>query len=239
MSLVFVLFTLWTLTCSPVFADQFQIPNLREAQPLFWDELYPEGGWTLYCGEPFNEPGRTGIESIYPMSWVMQHLQCGSLEQCRSENAKFNRIEADLHNMYPALERIIQARKDYRYGIIAGEYREFFECNFEYDVRDQLAEPRDIAKGNIARAIFYMHLEYELPIDANMLEMLVEWNRKDPPSKDELRRNDVIETLQGTRNPFIDNPNQGDRFLSPAPKTQALIPYRQASLPASADTNLM
>jgi deoxyribonuclease-1 len=223
-------FALVLLLISPASADQFQIPTYSQAEKLFWERVYPDGGWTLYCGERFGGGGRNQVvvEWVYPMQWVMEHLQCGSTEECRAQNAKFNRIEADLHNMYPAKARIVHARKDYRYGIIPGEYREFFECNFEYDVREQLAEPRSIARGNVARSIFYMHIEYGLPIDPRMMDLLQRWNSEDPPSKDELRRNDLLEKLQGTRNPFIDNPQKAKLLLAPKSKQRAGVHYRQA-----------
>jgi deoxyribonuclease-1 len=116
--------------------------------------------------------------------------------------------------MYPALENVAKARADFPYGPIAGEFRDFFECNFEYDARDHVAEPRSVAQGNIARAILYMHVEYGLPVDKPLLARVLEWNRDDPPSKDEIRRNDIIEKLQGTRNPFIDNPAQAETLIA-------------------------
>jgi deoxyribonuclease-1 len=195
-------------------ADQFQIPFFQDAEKLFWEQVYPDGGWTLYCGERFENPQNVVIDDIYAKEWAMQYLQCESLDQCRTQNAKFSRIESDLHNMYPALPTVAKARADYPFGPIAGEFRDFFECNFEYDARDQLAEPRSVAQGNIARAILYMHMEYDLPLDKEMLVRMLDWNRTDPPSKDEIRRNALIEKLQGTRNPFIDHPTQAEKLLA-------------------------
>jgi deoxyribonuclease-1 len=209
-------------------ADQFKIAFFQDAEKLFWEEVYPNGGWTLYCGERFENHRNVVIDEIYAKEWAMRHLQCQSLEQCRTENAKFSRIEADLHNMYPALDNVAKARADYPFGPIAGEFRDFFECNFEYDARDHVAEPRAVAQGNIARAILYMHLEYDLPVEKQLLARVLEWNRDDPPSKDEIRRNDIIEKLQGTRNPFIDNPKQAETLLArhknptPSPSAQTV-----------------
>ena len=56
----------------------------------------------------------------------------------------------------------------------------------------------------VARAISYMHQEYGLPIEAGMLATLKTWNSENPPSAWERWRNGAIETLQDTRNPFID-----------------------------------
>ncbi|MDX1298300.1 MAG: endonuclease, partial [Pseudomonas sp.] len=69
----------------------------------------------------------------------------------------------------------------------------------------QLVEPRDDAKGNVARAIFYMHVEYGLPI-VGQVQVFKQWHQMDPPDADEIARNDKIANLQGTRNRFIDNP---------------------------------
>ena len=65
-------------------------------------------------------------------------------------------------------------------------------------------EPRDDVKGNIARSLFYMHVEYDLPL-MGMKVTLKKWNRADPPGEHEHWRNERIFYLQGTRNRFIDN----------------------------------
>ena len=79
--------------------------------------------------------------------------------------------------------------------------------------------PGDEWKGDVARIVMYMYLRYSLqcrPIyvangtptatDANMVELLLTWNVEDPVSTLEENRNDVIQSYQGNRNPFIDNP---------------------------------
>ena len=143
----------------------------------------------------------------------MKLYGCETREQCRTESARFNRVESDLHNLYPASNMIDMARKDYDFGMIVGEFREFFECDFERDVRDKRAEPRTVARGNVARSILYMNTEYDLPIDPQTAQQLLIWNKDDPPSKDELRRNDLIQQLQGTRNIYIDNPAKADELV--------------------------
>jgi hypothetical protein len=41
---------------------------------------------------------------------------------------------------------------------------------------------------------------------ADMPNIFLEWNQEDPVSQYELNRNTVLQTMQGNRNPFIDNP---------------------------------
>ena len=51
----------------------------------------------------------------------------------------------------------------------------------------------------------YMMVSYDLPAEVPVA-LLVQWHFADPPDNEERWRNNLIETLQGTRNPFIDNP---------------------------------
>ncbi len=87
-------------------------------------------------------------------------------------------------------------------------------------------EPPDAAKGDIARALFYVDVRYEpgsTPVgdlelveavgtgtESNVLgrlSTLLEWNELDPPDEFETRRNDLIAgTYQLNRNPFVDHP---------------------------------
>jgi deoxyribonuclease-1 len=69
----------------------------------------------------------------------------------------------------------------------------------------------------MARSIFYMCKEYGFPVDPDMLTVLKKWNRDDLPTRAEKARNDKIEKIQGTRNPFIDKPSR-------ATKLQCAIP---------------
>jgi hypothetical protein len=39
-----------------------------------------------------------------------------------------------------------------------------------------------------------------------MPDLFLEWNEQDPVSELEIRRNNIIYSFQGNRNPFIDNP---------------------------------
>ncbi|CAM1352319.1 endonuclease I family protein [Tenacibaculum crassostreae] len=79
--------------------------------------------------------------------------------------------------------------------------------------------PGDEWKGDVARMMMYMYLRYGsrcLPknvavgsvatSDSNMVTLLLQWNADDPVSELEKQRNNVLATIQGNRNPFIDNP---------------------------------
>ena len=202
------------------FAETLPVETYDEvAVNIFWNELYTNGGWSLYCGYRFDNAieqteGRLFvIEQIYPVSWMLKHLDCKSRRQCRlDKKSRFTRMEADMHNLYPVWQETDVARRDTVFGMIEGEYWRYKNCDFERYLG--VTEPRPIARGNIARSIFYMHTQYGVPVEKKMLDELKRWNRQDTPSNQELVRNNLIEELQGNRNPYIDNPTLAEQISS-------------------------
>ena len=86
-------------------------------------------------------------------------------------------------------------------------------------VNGQYWYPGDEWKGDVARIILYMYLRYgsqclpsnvgvgnQVASDPDMVDIFLQWNADDPPSAAEDRRNNLLENIQGNRNPFIDNP---------------------------------
>jgi deoxyribonuclease-1 len=189
-------------------AEQRAIADYKTARPLFWDKVYAAGGSTLYCDRPFGSRRGRGfnVEHVFPMSWVAYSLKCGKRWQCRNKSERFNRIEADLHNLYPAGSKINEARSNFRFGYLPGEQRAFGRCDFEIDERKRIAEPRPGARGRIARSMLYMHDEYGLYLKRELGRLVLKWHFQYPPDREEKRRNEAIEILQGTRNKYIDDP---------------------------------
>lgn len=185
------------------------IENYQEAKQLFWEEIYPKGH-TLYCHANIAhaKDKEVNVEHVFPMAWVKNSLKCGTRDECRQNSEFFNRIEGDLHNLYPALAKLNYARQAYRFGTIKGEDRRFGKhCDFEVSKKDRVAEPRQEVRGDVARAMFYMEHQYdELVLFKKQADILLKWHFEDPPSKEERWRNDKIEKIQGNRNPFIDDP---------------------------------
>ena len=66
-------------------------------------------------------------------------------------------------------------------------------------------EPPVEHKGNVARALFYFAVRYDMRIAAHEEFFLRQWNVIDPVDDEEIARNNEIERLQGNRNPFIDD----------------------------------
>jgi len=186
---------------------QNQLSNPKAATQLFWNELYGQGGSTLYCGKAFTEEsGQLKASPIYSSKQLKSALRCITNRQCGIMNPRYVYMTADLHNLYPALTRVELVRRNAQFGELDDSVpSKFADIGCDMKTSFQLVEPRDEAKGNIARAIFYMHVEYALPI-VGPVQVYKKWHQMDPPDAEEKARNDKIASLQGTRNRFIDNP---------------------------------
>lgn len=179
--------------------------NYLDTIPLFWRTLYPDGGEGLYCGAHFAARDRAyNIEHVFPMSWVGSALRCGDRETCRRKSTRFNEIESDMHNMYPARKDLNRQRGSYPFREIRGEHWVERGCDFEIDHRARVVEPRAAVRGNIARAMLYMAERYDLQIYARQRQLLLEWDRADPVDHEERRRNRQIVKVQGNANPWIE-----------------------------------
>lgn len=196
-----------------------RINDYKTARPLLWSKVYPTGGKTLYCRERFDSQQRRGfnVEHVFPMSWATNGLKCGKRKQCRAKSQRFNRIEADLHNLFPARADVNQDRSSYRFGEVSGEPRAYGRsCDFEVSTRQRVAEPANEVRGDVARAMFYMADRYKddgLILFKKQAELLERWHSLDPPNAEERRRNEIIEMLQGNRNQFIDDPERLHRLI--------------------------
>jgi deoxyribonuclease I len=184
-----IMLILALLVAGPCLADSYN-PALRAT---FWNDLYPDGGWTFYCNERF-EPGDhrgLNIEHVYPASWMAKHLGCGTRVQCRKTSDLFNTMEADMRNLWPALAQYNQIRSNYPYSEIPGNRWKYSGCDFEF--KGNLVEPSNRIKGQIARSMLYMAVKYGLPINRDLMER---WSIQYPMTDSERRRNNRIAEIQ-------------------------------------------
>ena len=89
----------------------------------------------------------------------------------------------------------------------------YLEGSVGYNGNQMCYEPRDAQKGNSARSIFYHATCYNLQNNLNWgiaanqdQETLKTWHFNDLPDSYEIARQEYIFSVQGNRNPFIDNP---------------------------------
>lgn len=77
-------------------------------------------------------------------------------------------------------------------------------------------EPRDVHKGQVARAMFYFVTRYQNYNDflTSQETVLREWADLFPPTAVDMARNNGAENVQGNRNPYIDYPLFLERITS-------------------------
>ena len=121
---------------------------------------------------------------------------------------------SDLHNLYVTnLEKANSVRSNHPFGEVTDSLIfSFKEGKLGYNGSKIVYEPRDLHKGNVARAIFYMSVAYngiqslswKIPAYQDQ-EVLKKWHFEDLPDNYEIARHEFIYNIQGNRNPFIDS----------------------------------
>ena len=152
---------------------------------------------------------------------MLDKFKCSDRDECTDKG--FQRAEADLHNLWPAIKNINSSRQELPFGEITGEsqskkekdrakrklkkfdtYCPDYARTYKGSGNVDIVEPRDSVKGDIARSLLYMMDSYDLKLPYGMeLVMLLKWHLADPPDKIERLRNLEFEKLQGTKNPYI------------------------------------
>lgn len=168
----------------------------------------------VYCHETFRhdvgpnrmpDHTRVNIEHTWPQS--------------RFSSRANRRIQkADLHHLYPSESNSNSTRGNYTFSEVENNYNGSLcsDSSVGNDPRSGHTsfEPPTDHKGNVARALFYFSVRYDIDIPDYEEFYLRMWNYQDPVDEDERRRNDVVESVQGNRNPFIDDPSLADLILN-------------------------
>ncbi len=118
-----------------------------------------------------------------------------------------NTQKGDLHHLYPSDDVANSTRGNHPFGEVNGEALQDCEDSSIGSIKGELHfEPPADHKGNVARALFYFSVRYQMPIDPIQEGFLKKWHREDPVDAAEEARNNSIFEIQGNRNPFIDFP---------------------------------
>ncbi len=172
-----------------------------------------------------NRSERIEWEHIVP-AWMFGHqLRCwqqGGRLNCRNNNATFKQMEADMHNLVPAIGEINGDRSNFKYGMIEGEQRLYGKPDIEIAFSERLAEPPTSVQGDIARTYFYMVDKYKLKLSRQQQQLFIAWNNSDPVDAWERKKNRLLKEIQGDENLYITHYKklkQGDVIVSDASET--------------------
>lgn len=161
------------------------------------------------CGyTPRKQPKRAARiewEHVMPAYHFGHQRQCwqqGGRKKCHKD-PQFKLMEADLHNLVPAVGEANGDRSNYRFGMIEGEPRAYGACDFEVDFKYRVAEPNEALRGDVARIYFYMRDRYDLNLSKGQQRLLNSWHRLDPVDAWECQRDQRITRIQGNSNRYV------------------------------------
>lgn len=249
-------------TAAPASFEQAKI-ELR--QKVYHDR---SAAGDTYCGCPWRWVGRTGgrmdlqacgyqvrsqptraarleYEHITP-AWVLGHQrqcwQSGGRQNCTATDPVFRRMEADAHNLTVSVGEVNGDRSNYRFTQLTSTPYLYGACRTRVDFQQRAAEPRDEAKGFVARVQFYMHDWYGLSMSRQQQQIFSAWDRQYPPTDWERMRDRRIASVMGHHNPYVTGERtwsigqrtsgDGLRALGQAPRRQNAMRQATSSGPA-------
>ena len=152
-------------------------------------------------------------------SWYDGHKKCVDSKgekyhgwKCsRKTDEDFRLMESDMYNIVPVIGEVNAKRRNYNFGEVEGEPRDFGGCDFEVEEqiirrkKVMIAEPAKKIRGDIARVYLYMTYVYgskfQMWIDEKQL--MRGWDNQDPSVGWEFSRARLIELIQGDRNSIL------------------------------------
>ncbi|MBX7181208.1 MAG: endonuclease [Bacteroidia bacterium] len=168
----------------------------------------------------------SGLNQVYsePFDWTTadfsrEHTYCHDwMPTNPADNPELPEYN-DQHHIFPAkFTDVNETRSNLPLDNVATVVSTFQDATYGKNSSGKnVFEPRDSHKGDAARALFYMCAAYNgesgnswtLPHAAiyENQNVLRQWHFQDPPDAWEIARNEFLDSLQGNRNPFIDNPD--------------------------------
>ncbi len=144
-------------------------------------------------------------------------------------------IECDLFHVYPTDAYVNNKRANYPHGNVSkATYTSGNGSKLgtgdNYGYTKTVFEIVDEYKGDFARTYFYFATRYENYISSMSydafsgntypslsswaIKTFLEWNKNDPVSEKEIKRNEAVYAIQKNRNPFIDHPEIAEQIWS-------------------------
>lgn len=206
-------------------------PANFDAAKALMRRVYADFRYDVYCGCKFDHASRVSSscpvasatyrdrlsriewEHVVPAADFGRQLACwrsapqgtSGREHCRVTDDRFRAMEADPHNLMPAIGALNAVRSAYRYGEVPGERRAFGACDFEIsaDGEGRFVEPPQWIKGDVARTYYYFEAVWGHRIGGSQRRLLDSWAAADPPDAWEFERALRIERATGLANPIL------------------------------------
>lgn len=178
----------------------------------------------LYCDRRMREGDFSGSATIgklkIPSSTITNCEHTWPQSRFTGQHSK-SMQKSDLHHLFPTDSRANSKRGNNPFGEVKGKPVNS-NCTASLSGRLDYVpygnsgrtyfQPPANHRGNVARALFYFSVRYQIPIKANEEYYLKKWHIEDPVDADEIERNNRVEGLQYNRNPFVDFPQLVDQI---------------------------
>ncbi|MBQ3356334.1 MAG: endonuclease [Oscillospiraceae bacterium] len=177
-------------------------------------------------------------------TWNREHMWPDSLGG--------NAVEGDLHSMRPTDQKANSTRGNSKYANVRELYPEAYKTAVTNSVNGAVTagyyysntyfEPLDASKGDAARVLLYDYVvatSMESPTVAiKDIDTLLQWHTADPVDTYEMQRNDIVQSIEGCRNPFVDYPELAWRIFSSYTMPSGMVtPSSGSAYTVSASTN--
>ncbi len=200
--------------------------QLRNALADFNKPTSPSYDWSRYEAADEAQDDSSAIYCVYTRHNIPKNAHVGSgysWDKWNREHvytqSSFPASDKDNHNIFACEGQINNTRGNLPYDEVQGKsgasrISEFGHTTDCYYISGTSFEPCDEAKGEIARACLYCTIYYgydlsQIFVDKNIA---LKWNAMYPVTAREIYRNNVVYTLQGNRNPFIDHPSYAQKI---------------------------
>ena len=166
----------------------------------------------IYTSVAVTEDEWAGSGSV---GWNREHVWAKNLGGFNSNDVT---PACDLHHVRPSDYKINNVRSNKKYGNVTNGTQVKGTSIVNQMVGGSHAgdyfEPLDNAKGDIARICLYVYARYGAEYSKcnnitnvfQSVDVLLDWCELDPVDEWEMGRNDVVGSIQGNRNVFIDYP---------------------------------
>lgn len=124
-------------------------------------------------------------------------------ECCRVTSASFNQMEADLHNLVPAVGLVNKLRSNFDFIQKPSIPNTFGECKIWVSKKQRKVAVEPKLYGTIARAYLYMAEQYGIQLSSSERAKFTKWHQQYPPTAWEKERNQRISSAQGNHNHYI------------------------------------
>ncbi len=178
--------------------------------------------WSRYEAADEALDDSNSILCLYTRHNIKKSSHCGSYSWTTWNRehiwtqSKYPNSKTDNHNIFACEGQINNYRGNLKFGEVehtSSNRLTVFNHQTNCYKTSSIFEPCDEAKGEVARAVMYGVVMYNYTI-SNMLdvEIALKWNLEHPVTERDIKRNNVVYSLQKNRNPFSDHPEYACRI---------------------------